>query len=160
VRRNGHDAIKTFGVGKDRSKHEWSAIVRQLFAARALASTEHGGFALTRKGEDILFGRAQISLRRDPLTPAARGRRSDARRGETLGGEDERVLAALKRKRLELARELSLPAYMIFPDRTLIEMASRRPATLDEMRAVQGVGEHKLAHYGEAFLEALSEALR
>jgi ATP-dependent DNA helicase RecQ len=160
VRRNGHDAIKTFGVGKDRSKHEWSAIIRQLFAARALASTEHGGFALTRKGEDILFGRAQISLRRDPLTPAARGRRSDARRGETLGGEDERVLVALKRKRLELARELSLPAYMIFPDRTLIEMASRRPATLDEMRAVQGVGEHKLAHYGEAFLEALSEALR
>jgi ATP-dependent DNA helicase RecQ len=160
VRRNGHDAIKTFGVGKDRSKQEWSAIIRQLFAARALASTEHGGFALTRKGEDILFGRAQISLRRDSLTPAARGRRGDARRGEALGGEDERVLAALKRKRLELARDSNLPAYMIFPDRTLIEMASRRPATLDEMRAVQGVGEHKLAHYGEAFLEALSEALR
>jgi ATP-dependent DNA helicase RecQ len=161
VRRNGHQSIKTFGVGSDRSKHEWSAIIRQLFAARALATTEHGGFALTPKGEDILFGRAQISLRRDPLTPkAARGKRGEAPRVEGLDEQGERVLAALKRKRLDLARDAGLPAYMIFPDRTLIEMASRRPSTLDEMREVQGVGEHKLAHYGEAFLDALADALR
>ncbi|MBY6242971.1 DNA helicase RecQ [Methylosinus sp. Sm6] len=157
VRRNRHESIKTFGVGKDRSKQEWSAIIRQLFAARALASTEHGGFALTAKGEDILFGRSQIALRRDALT--AREKRKDAPRSVELDTQDERVLAALKRKRLELARELGLPAYMIFPDRTLIEMASRRPATLAEMRAVQGVGEHKLSHYGEAFLVALQDAL-
>ncbi|BBU61945.1 ATP-dependent DNA helicase RecQ [Methylosinus sp. C49] len=161
VRRNGHDSIKTFGVGKDRSKQDWSAILRQLFAARALASTEHGGFHLTQKGEDILFGRAQISLRRDPLTAKApRGKRGEAPRATPLDEQEERVLAALKKKRLELARDAGLPAYMVFPDRTLIEMASRRPATLDEMRRVQGVGEHKLAQYGDAFLEALSDALR
>jgi ATP-dependent DNA helicase RecQ len=160
VRRNGHESIKTFGVGKDRSKHEWSAIVRQLFAARALASTEHGGFMLTGKGEDILFGRERLSLRRDPLQPKERRRRGEAPVGQGLDEADERVLAALKRKRLELARDASLPAYMIFPDRTLSEMATRRPATLDEMRNVQGVGERKLAQYGDAFLEALAEALR
>ncbi|ATQ70119.1 MULTISPECIES: DNA helicase RecQ [Methylosinus] len=158
VRRNGHETIKTFGVGKDRTKQEWSGIIRQLFAARAFASTEHGGFMLTPKGEDILFGRAQISLRLDALAP--RERRKEAPRGEKLDAADDRVLAALKRKRLELAREAGLPAFMIFPDRTLIEMASRRPATLAEMRMVQGVGEHKLSQYGEVFLEALQEALR
>ncbi|HEY8066949.1 MAG TPA: DNA helicase RecQ [Methylosinus sp.] len=161
VRRNGHDGIKTFGVGKDRSKQDWSAIIRQLFAARALATTEHGGFRLTQKGEDILFGRAQISLRRDPLTAKApRSKRGEAPRTQALDAQEEQVLAALKRKRLELAREAGLPAYMVFPDRTLIEMASHRPATLDEMRRVQGVGEHKLAQYGDAFLEALADALR
>ena len=113
---------------------------------------------LTPKGEDILFGRAQISLRLDALAP--RERRREAPRGEKLDAADDRVLAALKRKRLELAREAGLPAFMIFPDRTLIEMATRRPATLAEMRVVQGVGEHKLSQYGEAFLEALQEALR
>jgi ATP-dependent DNA helicase RecQ len=160
ITRNGHERIKTFGVGKDRSKHEWGSIIRQLFAARALASTEHGGFFVTPKGEDILFGREKISLRRDPLTPkSARSKRSEGPRTEGLDDYGERVLAALKRKRLELAREEGLPAYMIFPDRTLIDMAESRPVTLDEMRTIHGVGERKLAHYGEAFLDALTEAL-
>lgn len=161
ILRNGHERIKTFGVGKDHSKHEWGAIIRQLFAARAFSATEHGGFAVTAKGEDIVFGRERIALRLDPLTPKApRVKRREAPRGKGLDEEAERVLVVLKRKRLELAREEGLPAYMIFPDRTLIDMAERRPLTLDELRAVHGVGERKLAHYGEAFLEALMEALR
>lgn len=160
ILRNGHERIKTFGVGKDHSKHEWGAIIRQLFAARAFSATEHGGFAVTAKGEEIVFGRERIALRRDPLTPKApRPKRGGAPRGEGLDEGAERVLAALKRKRHELAREEGLPAYMIFPDRTLIDMAERRPVTLDEMRAIHGVGERKLADYGEAFLEALADAL-
>jgi ATP-dependent DNA helicase RecQ len=161
VRRNGHERIKTFGAGKDHSKHEWASVIRQLFASRALASTEHGGFFVTPKGEEILFGREQISLRRDPLAPREKRRGGEAPRGAApLDPQAEGLLAALKRRRLELAREEGIPAYMIFPDRTLIDMASRRPATLDEMRTIHGVGERKLAHYGEAFLEALWEALR
>ena len=161
IRRNGHDAIKTFGVGADRSKHEWASILRQLFAAGALAtaSDEHGGFALTQKGADILRGRETMRLRSDPLTPRER----KARRGAANEGgasPDERVLTALKRKRLELAREEGVPAFVIFADRTLIDMAARRPATLDDMLAVHGVGERKLARYGDAFLEALEETLR
>lgn len=160
VRRHGHDAIKTFGVGREHSKQAWASILRQLFAAGALrmASAEHGGFALTEKGEDILFGRETIMLRRDPLTARERPRKGAP--AAPLDAQADRVLAALKRKRLELARAEDAPAFVIFADRTLIDMAEKRPATLDEMLRVHGVGERKLARYGDAFLEALAEALR
>lgn len=158
VRRHGHDAIKTFGVGKEHSKQAWASILRQLFAAGALrtASAEHGGFALTEKGEDILLGREKIMLRSDPLTPRERTRKQ----APSLDAASDRILAALKRKRLDLAHEEGVPAYVVFADRTLIDMAEKRPATLDEMLSVHGVGERKLARYGDAFLEALEEALR
>jgi ATP-dependent DNA helicase RecQ len=157
LQRHGHDAIKTFGVGKEHSKDEWSSILRQLFAAGALrtASAEHGGFALTPKGVEILYGRETILLRSDPLTPRER-RRKEA---PTLDEATDRILSALKRKRRALAQEEGVPAYVIFADRTLIDMAEKRPATLDEMLQVHGVGERKVARYGDAFLDALNEAL-
>jgi ATP-dependent DNA helicase RecQ len=162
VRRNGHDRIKTFGVGADQSKQAWSSIYRQLFALGALrtASDEHGGFALTDKGEDILRGREAVRLRSDP--PGSRERRKTraAAGRPSLDQGGERLLAALKRKRMELAREEGVPAFVIFADRTLIDMAEKRPATLDDMLSVHGVGERKLARYGDAFLEALEQALR
>ena len=158
VRRHGHDAIKTFGVGKEHSKQAWASILRQLFAAGALqtASVEHGGFALTEKGQEILLGREKILLRCDPLTTRERKRKE----APNLDDATDRILAALKRKRMELAREEGVPAYVIFADRTLIDMAEKRPATLDDMLNVHGVGDRKLARYGDAFLEALEEALR
>ena len=157
VRRHGHDAIKTFGVGKDRSRQEWTSILRQLFAAGALqtASAEHGGFALSDRGADILFGRETILLRSDPLTPRER-KRTEAPK---MDDATDALLVALKRKRRELAQEEGVPAYVIFADRTLIDMAEKQPATLDEMLLVHGVGDRKLARYGDAFLDALNEAL-
>ena len=160
VSRNGHATLKTFGVGKEYGKQAWTSIIRQLFAIGALqtASEEHGGFALTDKGEGILKGREAIMLRSEP--EGRRERRGRSEGAATLDAGDERILAALKRKRLELAREEGAPAFVIFPDRTLIDMAEKRPATLDEMLSVHGVGERKLARYGDAFLEALAEAIR
>ena len=157
VRRHGHDAIKTFGVGKDCSRQEWTSILRQLFAAGALqtASAEHGGFALSDRGADILFGRETILLRSDPLTPRERKRTEASKMDDAT----DALLAALKRKRRELAQEEGVPAYVIFADRTLIDMAEKQPATLDEMLLVHGVGDRKLARYGDAFLDALNEAL-
>jgi ATP-dependent DNA helicase RecQ len=157
VRRHGHDTLKTFGVGREYTKAQWGSILRQLFAAGALrtASAEHGGFALTEKGEDILFGRETIMLRAD--APRRREKREAA--AAHLDADADRILAALKRKRRELAQEEGVPAYVIFPDRTLIDMAEKRPATLDELLAVHGVGERKVARYGDAFLEALADAL-
>ncbi|MDE2361617.1 MAG: DNA helicase RecQ [Hyphomicrobiales bacterium] len=159
VSRNGHENLKTFGVGKELGKHVWISIVRQLFALGALqiASEEHGGFALTDRGADVLRGRETVMLRRDP--EKRRERRLHTGPARPLDAGDERVLAALKRKRLALAREEGVPAFVIFPDKTLIDMAEKRPATLDGMLAVHGVGERKLARYGDAFLEALAEAL-
>jgi ATP-dependent DNA helicase RecQ len=160
IARNGHDAIKTFGAGKEHSKTVWGSIIRQLFAAGALqsASIEHGGFALTPKGEEILFGREKIALRDDPVK--SREPRSSRGAPTASEGVEDSVLAALKRKRRDLARAENVPAFMIFADRTLIDMAQKRPATLEDLRLVYGVGERKCARYGEAFLEALEEATR
>lgn len=156
MRRNRHDALKTFGVGKDRTKQEWSAIYRQLFACEALeiASEEYGGFQLTATGEAILLGRETILLR-SPEKQARRRPRSSPAGAYDENGSAGALLSKLKALRRELAREEGVPAFMVFPDKTLLDMADRRPATLDEMAAVHGVGQRKLAQYGEAFLEAL-----
>jgi len=156
MRRNGHDALKTFGVGKDRTRQDWSSIYRQLFACEALdaASEEHGGFSLTEKGEAILRGRETISLR----SPQERTRRRERGRpavSPQMNDADAALIARLKTLRRELARDEGVPAFMIFPDKTLLEMAERRPSTLAEMGGVHGVGQRKLALYGEAFLHAL-----
>jgi len=162
--RNGHAALKTFGVGKDVPKQQWASTIRQLFAAGALctASAEHGGFALTDKGEAILMGREGFLLRADP--PRSRESRTreksrgSASRATQVDESDSKVFEALRQLRRELAKDQGLAAYMIFADKTLLEMAEKRPSTLSELRAVNGVGERKMSLYGEAFLEAIAEA--
>lgn len=159
VRRQNHDGLKTFGVGQDRPKSAWTALARKLFAADALAeaSTEHGGFRLTPKGEDILFGREPIALRADPFAER-RSRRSgrEAARADGLDEGTAGLFEHLRQLRLQIAREEGVAAYIIFTDRTLIAMARERPLGLEAMRAIEGVGERKLAQYGEAFLEAIA----
>mgnify|MGYP001809666881 CR=1 FL=1 len=161
VQRQGHDTIKTFGVGKARSANGWRTLIRQIFAAGALteASEEHGGFRLTEKGEAILFGRETIELRQVEDAPA-RPRRQASResRADGLEGEAASLFEALRALRREIARDEGVPAYMVFPDRTLIEMAELRPASREALRSVQGVGERKLSLYGDAFLDAIREA--
>jgi len=163
IARNGHQLVKTFGVGADKPKQAWMAIVRQLFAAGALetASDEHGGFALTPRGEDVLRARAAISLREYGGRGERRARKARATAGAGIDGDEtmEAALKALKALRREIARDEGVAAFMVFPDRTLIDMLEKRPATLDEMGSVHGVGERKLARYGEAFLDALASAL-
>jgi ATP-dependent DNA helicase RecQ len=109
----------------------------------------------------VLRGEARIELRSDVLRGRAAGGRQ--RRGNRvdrdLDGADERLLAALKELRLALAREQAQPAYVIFPDRTLLEMAALRPATLDQMRGIHGVGQVKLDRHGQAFLETIRRHL-
>jgi len=159
VGRFGHDALKTFGVGRDRSRRAWMARVRQLFAAGALeeASTEHGGFRLTERGVRVLRGQEEIALRNVPERPAG-GRRSRSQPAEAMDGVSAVLFEKLRSLRLALAREEDVPAYVVFPDRTLIELAQARPKTAEAMRKVQGVGEAKLARYGSVFLQAIIEA--
>jgi len=160
IRRQNHDGLKTFGVGKDKPKSAWTALARKLFAAGALAeaSAEHGGFCLTEKGDEILLGREAIALRADPYADR-RTRRSEreAARADGLDEGTAGMFEHLRRLRLQIAREEGVAAYIIFTDRTLIAMARERPMGLDAMRAIEGVGERKLAQYGEAFLEAIAE---
>jgi ATP-dependent DNA helicase RecQ len=161
LRRNGHDALRTFGVGADRGKQEWASTFRQLFAAGALrsASVEHGGFALTEKGEAILRGRETFMLRADAPREKGRDRGEKAPRGGSPAPQGENpIFEALRALRREIAEAQGVAAYMVFADRTLLEMAEKRPATLDDLREIHGVGDRKIAAFGEAFLEAVARA--
>ena len=160
IRRHGHDALKTFGVGRDRPAAAWRSLIRQLYAAGLLALdiTRHGGWSLTEPGRRVLRGADRIELREDGLREAAgAGGRKARGAGKAsmpaLPPSDAALLAALKALRLALASEEAVPAYVVFADRTLIEMASRRPGNLNELATIHGVGQAKLARYGEAFLQ-------
>jgi ATP-dependent DNA helicase RecQ len=161
IRRTGHDRLKTFGAGRERNRRAWIVTVRQLFAAGALAeaSADHGGFCLTALGKDILFGRERIELRAVPDQPPTRRERrrdQDARR-DGLDPDAAALFEHLRATRLQLARSEGIAAFMVFPDRTLMEMAARRPRDAAALRSVHGVGERKLERYGEAFLASIAE---
>ncbi|HYC57693.1 MAG TPA: DNA helicase RecQ [Candidatus Binatia bacterium] len=160
IRRWNHDALPTFGVGKDRDAGEWRTIFRQLYACGVLSLDilEHGRWTVTEYGRRVLRGQESVELRRDVLMPKASRKKDKAARGKAapmpmLQSSDTGLFDALKVLRLDLAKAQGLPAYAVFADRTLIEMAGVRPVTLQQMRAIHGVGDAKLDKYGAAFLE-------
>ena len=150
----GHDALPTFGVGREHSKPIWQAIFRQMMGQDLIRPDpeRHGAFRMTQAARPILRGEADITLRRDTLKTADRRPAVKA----LVSEEDAPLLSALKAKRRALADAESLPAYMIFNDRTLIEMAETRPMSLDAMARIGGVGAKKLEKYGSHFLEVIT----
>ncbi|QEW23019.1 ATP-dependent DNA helicase RecQ [Marinibacterium anthonyi] len=151
-----HDQLPTFGVGKEYDKRQWQAIFRQMMG-RDLVRPDperHGALRMTDPARPILRGEEQITLRADTVkkavsTPAVRAMVSD---------EDAPLFSALKAKRRALAEAAQVPAYIIFTDRTLTEMAEARPDTLDQMARIGGVGAKKLERYGADFLEVIRGA--
>lgn len=156
VKQRSHDQLPTFGVGQEYSKGEWQAIIRQLMGLDLLRPDpeRHGGLRLTENARPLLRGEVELTLRKDVVTKAATTGRPAA--PAMVGEEDEPLLAALKSRRRALAEQQKVPAYVIFPDRTLIELATRRPQTLDEMRGISGIGDKKLDRYGATFLEIIT----
>ena len=162
IRQWGHDKVSTFGIGADRSVAEWHAIFRQLIA-HGLLMIDHGGHGALLLGESarkVLRGETTITLRRQASKPARGGERSASRGSRTdhTAGMDEDALAnweALRKWRTATAREHGVPAYVIFHDATLAEIARSAPATLDELAEVPGIGAAKLERYGEEILETL-----
>jgi ATP-dependent DNA helicase RecQ len=152
VERHGHDALKTFGVGKERSPDGWRGVFRQLVSARLLARdrADRDRLVLTEAGRKVLKGEAAFQIREDILAP--KGKASRGAPALVPRDADADLLAALKAVRAAMAKAANQPAYVIFPDRTLIEMARAKPATLDEMAEIHGVGEQKLQRFGPAFL--------
>ncbi|MCH2166386.1 MAG: DNA helicase RecQ [Oceanicola sp.] len=156
IRQRGHDALPTYGVGKQWSRPQWAAIFRQM-AGHDLIRPDperHGAFRMTHAARPILRGEQSITLRADTV---AKERNRPAVK-MLVSEEDAPLLSALKAKRRALAEAAGLPAYMVFNDRTLIEMAQNRPSTLDEMAQVNGVGAAKLERYGAAFMEVITGA--
>lgn len=154
VRARGHEDLPTFGVGRDLKRPEWQAVFRQMMGHDLIRPNpdRHGALTMTDDALPILRGQDSIRLRRDTIT-AAKARRAVK---TLVNEEDEPLLSALKAKRRELAELQGVPAYIIFNDRTLIEMAEQRPQTLDDMAKVSGVGTKKLDTYGATFLSVIT----
>ena len=156
VAERGHDALPTFGVGKDYDKRQWQAIFRQMMGHDLMRPDpeRHGALRMTDKARPLLKGEATINLRRDSLKIAKAGPKVLS----MVGDDDAPLLSALKAKRRALAEAASVPAYIIFTDRTLIEMAQSRPVTLDQMARIGGIGAKKLDSYGRLFLDVVRSA--
>jgi ATP-dependent DNA helicase RecQ len=154
VRDRRHDQLPTFGVGRDLSKTAWAGIFRQMMGRDLVRPDPErfGALRMTEAARPVLRDEARVTFRKE-APPAAR---TPIR--TLVGEEDAPLLSALKAKRRALAEAASVPAYVIFPDRTLVEMAERRPATLDQMAGITGVGAKKLESYGRAFLEVITGA--
>jgi ATP-dependent DNA helicase RecQ len=161
IRRNGHEKLKTFGVGQDRPQRVWRSLIRQLFAAGALEETggEYPGLRVTDKGEAILFGREAIALRTEPDRRPREERRDRAAPSGDLDPQGQELFQHLRALRAAIARDEGVAAFIIFPDRTLIEMARLRPLDLHALRLIHGVGERKLKDYGGLFVKAIGEFL-
>ncbi len=152
-----HDRLPTFGVGKEFNRKQWQAIFRQMMGHDLIRpdSERMGALFMTETARPILRGEAKIDLRMDTIRKAGK---SPTRRAPAalIAEEDEPLMSALKAKRRELAEAARAPAYVIFPDRTLIEMATHRPVTLDDFSRLNGVGAKKLEKYGNVFLEVIN----
>ena len=155
VLQRAHDELPTFGVGKGTSKAEWQAIFRQMMGYDLIRPDpeRHGGLRFTENARPLLKGTAEIQLRKDSIL-AANDRRPAVK--SLVSDEDAPLLSALKAKRRALAEQQKVPAYIVFNDKTLIEMAERRPKDLDEMASVGGVGAKKLERYGQTFLSVVT----
>jgi ATP-dependent DNA helicase RecQ len=156
ISRHGHDQLKTFGVGKDRAPQDWRGVLRQLLSAKLIDRDreDRDRLIVTEAGRRVLKGEAPFMLREDVLTPRAkRERRTAPMAGEAAGD----LLDALKALRGAMARAQNQPAYVIFPDRTLIEMAKEKPRALDDLANIHGVGAAKLQKYGAAFLAVIKD---
>ncbi len=161
IRSSRHDELPTFGVGAALSKDAWRSIIRQLVAGSYLRLDieGYGGLNATPKGNALLQGNETFSYRQDTM-PAKAARTKKSKQSEplpTLDDTGNALLSVLKGLRLRLAKERGVPAYVVFSDRTLIDMAQRRPLDATAFAEVHGVGDTKLRDFGDIFLQAISD---
>lgn len=160
IRRLGHDRLSTYGIGTELGRAEWRSVIRQLVAMGLLVVdiAGHGGISLGPDCRAVLRGDRTVELRRDRTRVRSRAVAPGGTRRAALDNpEDEELFEALRACRMELARAQGVPPYVIFHDATLIEMARRRPADMNELARLPGVGESKLARYGADFLNVIEE---
>jgi len=170
VSQYGHEQLSTFGIGADLSETQWRGVLRQLIALGHLRTEgEYNTLELTASAREVLKGEVALLLRVPSEAPKTSrsgrtGRVTKAGGGRekpapiALDDEGQRRYAALKAWRAEVAREHNLPAYVVFHDATLAEMARDQPGSLDELGGISGVGAKKLEAYGREILRVLGEA--
>ena len=162
VEERNHDALPHFGTGAQHSKPYWQGFIRQAVAGgfMYIDIENYGRLRLTKRAEHVLAGAERFSMREeteaDLKAATSRAAKSAKKPARELNAEDNDLFAELKNLRRHLAKERNVPAYVIFPDATLSEMAANRPSTLQALAAINGVGPKKLDQYGEMFLQAIS----
>ena len=156
----GHDSLKVFGIGTELREGEWRGVVRQLLAQRLLTvEGDYGTLVLTDSSAEVLSQQRQVLLRREPERAAkAAVKVAKPRRAEPVDLPEPAVpvFEQLRAWRAATAKEQGVPAYVIFHDATLRQIATEAPATLAELSTISGVGETKLAKYGQQILDTLT----
>ncbi len=159
VTQHGHDSLTVFGIGTELRDTEWRGVVRQLLAQGLLAvEGDYGTLVLTGSSTEVLRKQRDVALRREPERPLkpAKVRRATAAAPADLPEEAVGVFERLRAWRGATAKEQGVPAYVIFHDATLRQIATQSPSTLDELGTISGIGENKLAKYGQQVLDTLS----
>ncbi|MFJ6750686.1 DNA helicase RecQ [Streptomyces sp. NPDC091266] len=155
-----HDGLSVFGIGEDLREAEWRGVVRQLLAQGLLAvEGDYGTLVLTEASGEVLQGQRQVPMRREPeKAPRAAKAKAKGKRAAPVDLPEEAlpVFESLRGWRGRTAKEQGVPAYVIFHDATLREIALARPTTTRELGTINGVGENKLAKYGEQILDVLA----
>ena len=154
IKQNAHEQLPTFSIGEDYSKSEWQGVFRQMMGYDLIRPDieRFGAFRMTEMARPILRDEQKIELRKDTIIKEVRKTKVKS----LVAEEDETLFSALKSKRRFLAEALSAPAYVVFADAVLMEMARLRPSSLDEFSRLSGVGAVKLERYGKAFLEVIN----
>ena len=159
LRQLGHDKLPTWGVGAAHDKNQWRSILRQLVAAGfiTLDIAEFGGLSITETGALLLKSQHKFSFRPlprkskpDPLA------RKTKKPDNSLDDEETVVFERLKQLRSEIAATRNVPAYYVFPDKSLRDMAQKQPVTVDDFSKIHGVGQSKLEQFGEQFLAVIN----
>ena len=166
IARFRHDRLNCHGAGAERGANEWRSLIRQMVAAGFLQIdiAGYGGIKITGKGRELARGEGEFLYRKDAVQRKSKTERRQARKqGQLLAdgemtAEQVALLTRLKALRLELAKERNVPAYVVFADKTLIEMAQRQPRNEAEFATINGVGAKKLEQFAEPFLAAINAA--
>jgi len=157
-----HEQLSTYGIGSDKSEAEWRAILRQLIALGLIAVDyeNYSSLKLTEASRAVLRGETKVQLRQyKKAEKAVKHKRQSAKdyAEAELGAEEQALFDKLRWWRVETARTHNVPAYVIFPDATLREIARNAPQTLTALRAISGVGDKKLDSYGAEILQLIAE---
>ena len=163
VRQFGHENLPSYGGAKALKQPYLQALIRQALASGHLDMEieRFGALKLTAKGQAVLGGQETFHCKTIPLSTSpkrnARARKKQAMES-ALSERDNDLLSAFKAKRMELARAIAKPAYVVFSDATLIDMAQKRPTNREQMLGVSGVGAVKYEKFGEIFLDIILAA--
>ena len=157
IKKYSHDKLKTFNIGSDKDKSTWQSIIRQLFSSGHINIDieNYGALKILKTGNDILFNAYKFERRKEVLSPKLNTVKNNVTLND-INGDDEILYNKLKELRFEYAKKLKLPAYVIFPDKTLIEMAKYKPTSSEELEKIFGVGKAKLKKFGKNFINIIS----